>query len=180
MSKSVIEFTPTDTGLVIGDLTVGWCKKISDQSSVSQDGMTIAELGNGCYVLENPNVSEDTAFRVHITADSTKYCVGVFEIELPDGDTAVDHNTGADGSADADYMRVLYAGDPVDNAVIEAYQCTLVQYNAGARGAVKARSESKADGRWLRPVYIDGGLTYTVVIYKQGAFQPLAIEVILP
>ncbi len=96
------------------------------------------------------------------------------------GNTAVDHNTAGNGSVVADSMRVLYNGLPVDGAVIEVYQCTLANYNLGVRGTVKAKSETKADGRWIRPVYIDGGLTYTVVIYKQGAFAPLATEVILP
>ncbi len=100
--------------------------------------------------------------------------------QLGAGNTAVDHNTAADGTIVADSMRVMYDGLPVDGAVIEVYQCTLANYNLGVRGTVKARSETKADGRWLRPVYIDGGLTYTVVIYKQGAFSAFALQVVLP
>ena len=99
---------------------------------------------------------------------------------LGTGDTAVDHNTGADGSYDEDYLQAVYAGNPVDNAMIEAYQCTLAQYNAGNRGGRKGKSETKTDGRWLRPMMLDHGFTYTIVCYKQGAFQPYAVQIVLP
>ena len=75
------------TGKVIGDLTYSWCKKMSDSSTVSTSGSTLTERANGIYIIDNPNVTEDTDFRVYVTADSYKYAVGIFS--PADGDIAL-------------------------------------------------------------------------------------------
>lgn len=138
---------------------------------------------NGPWFIEIVEMSTGETIATGSTEDLSAEIAAVaatLAVINGDGDTAVDHNTAADGTTVADSMRVLYSGDPVDEAVIEVYQCTLAQYNAGSRGTVKARSETGVDGRWVRPVYLDAGFTYTVVIYKQGAFAAFSVEVVLP
>lgn len=100
MAKQVIDLT--STGLVVGGLTWSWCKKISDGTDVSTIGATLTERGSGIYVIDNPNVTEDSDFRVYVTADSTKYAVGVFS--PADGDLAQKsriEGTGYDPATDS-------------------------------------------------------------------------------
>jgi len=78
----------TSTGLVFGDITVAWCKKISDDTDVSQTGMTLVERGNGFYKLANPNITEDSDFYVYETATPANFAIGIFGIA--DGDIARD------------------------------------------------------------------------------------------
>ena len=80
----------TSTGLVYGDLTVDWVKKISDNSTVS-GAMTLNEYGDGAYRIQNTNVTTstgDVAFRVHETATSDNYAIGIFS--PADNDLALD------------------------------------------------------------------------------------------
>ena len=84
MSKQVINLT--STGLVIGDITVDWCKKLSDGGNVSVSNLALEERGSGIYILDNPDVTEDSDFRVHETATPGNYAVGVFS--PADGDIA--------------------------------------------------------------------------------------------
>jgi hypothetical protein len=75
------------TGLVIGGLTFDFCKRVSDPAQdVNTSGATLTELGNGCYLLD-VTVTEDTAFRVHVTADPADYAVGI--LSNADGDLAL-------------------------------------------------------------------------------------------
>lgn len=97
MAKAVIDLTTA--GLVVGDITVSWCKKISNNSAVSVSGLALEERGDGIYVLDNPNVTEDSDFKVYITADSTKYSVGVFS--PADGDIALDSTVAKETTLEA-------------------------------------------------------------------------------
>ena len=84
MAKQIIDLITT--GLVIGDLTIDWVKKISDGVAVSQTSHTLTERGSGIYLYSNPNITEDSDFRIHVTADSSKYAVGY--LSPADGDIA--------------------------------------------------------------------------------------------
>ena len=84
MAKQLIDLTTV--GLVIGDLTFIWIKKLSNNVAVSQSGHTLTERGDGIYVYSNPNITEDSDFKVYITADSTKYAVAY--LSPADGDLA--------------------------------------------------------------------------------------------
>ncbi|MCK5607521.1 hypothetical protein KAR91_36900, partial [Candidatus Pacearchaeota archaeon] len=86
MAKQLIDLTTT--GLAIGDLTFDWIKQLSNNASVSQTGHALTPRGNGIYVYSNPNITEDSDFRVHITADSSKKAVGY--LSPADGDLARD------------------------------------------------------------------------------------------
>jgi hypothetical protein len=86
MAKVLIELGAT--GLLIGGLTFDFCKRVTDPSQdVNTGGATLAELGNGAYLLDVA-VTEDTAFRVHVTADTADYAIGIFS--NADGDLALD------------------------------------------------------------------------------------------
>lgn len=89
------------------------------------------------------------------------------------GDEAVNHDTG--GTDNLRYSDGAGAG--IDNGDIKAYLKS--DYDAGRRSNayVKARSKTRADGRWEWDMYLDKGLTYTIVFYKQGQYRPSTQEV---
>ncbi|MCK4786200.1 MAG: hypothetical protein KAV87_20755, partial [Desulfobacteraceae bacterium] len=68
----------TSIGLAFADITVDWCKKISNDSAVSQTGMTLVERGRGIYKLTNPNITEDTDCYVYETAIPANFAVAIF------------------------------------------------------------------------------------------------------
>ena len=88
MAKVVIDLT--SIGLTLSSLTLSasgaWCKTTATNTDVSTGGSTLTERGNGIYILDNPNVIEDSDFRVYVTSDNTKYAVGIFS--PADGDLA--------------------------------------------------------------------------------------------
>lgn len=86
MTKTVIRLGRANTGLVLADMTIDFCKKISDGTAVLTEGMTMRHDGVGVYVLDNPNVTEDTTISLYKTADNTIESVGIFS--LSDGDIA--------------------------------------------------------------------------------------------
>ena len=103
MAKSIIDLT--STGLVIGDITVDWINQISNDASVALTSHTLTERGNGIYVYDNPNVTEDSDFRLHETATPANSVVGI--LSLADGDLALDSTVAkeatlstVDGKAD--------------------------------------------------------------------------------
>jgi hypothetical protein len=85
MAKVLIELSAT--GLAIGGLTFDFCKRVTDPSQdVVTSAAVLSELGSGAYVLDVA-VTEDTAFRVHVTADPADYAIGIFS--NADGDLAL-------------------------------------------------------------------------------------------
>jgi len=88
----------TSTGLVFGDLTIDWCKKISDNTDVSQTGMTLVERGNGFYRLTNPNITEDTDFYIKETTTPDNFAIGIFGIA--DGDIALNSTVAKEATLD--------------------------------------------------------------------------------
>jgi len=44
---------------------------------------------------------------------------------------------------------------------------------------IQGQSETKDDGRWANPVYLDSGITYTVVYNKAGVIETTTAEVAL-
>lgn len=120
----------TVTGKVFADLTVDYCKK-TDGTNVSQSGMTLTELGVGDYVLMNPNVTERTICRIHLTSDSTKRAVVVFDPidgNIAPSSTALSNATWTD--AKAGYLDAAISdvksktdnlpSDPADESLIIA------------------------------------------------------------
>lgn len=89
------------------------------------------------------------------------------------GDTAVNHDTG--GSDNLRFVTALNVG--IDNADIKAYLKS--DYDAGNLSEiyVKARTITDINGRWEHSIYLDSGNTYTIVAYKQGAYDPASKEI---
>lgn len=85
-----------------------------------------------------------------------------------DGDTPVDHNTG-----DEDNYRVTTkAGAPIDNATLKAYLKT--DYDAGNRTVAYKRGTAftNSEGRWVEPMMLNAGMTYTVAVIVRGYLIP--------
>jgi hypothetical protein len=72
----------SNTGYDENDITWDWCKTLDAGVNVSTTGATLTSRGEGWYVLTNANITVDTDFKIHITADSTNYATGIFEIAL--------------------------------------------------------------------------------------------------
>lgn len=87
-----------------------------------------------------------------------------------DGDTAVNHNTGG-----TDALRFVDGdGAGIGNATIRAYLTS--EYDAGTL-VLRATAVTRDDGRWVAPMYLNEGLTYTLVFEKPGVFAATAEEV---
>lgn len=87
MSKSVIDLETA--GLSLSDIEYEFCVAISDGTSISTSGSSLSPAisGSEVYIIDNPNITEDTVFRVFVSADSTKEAKGIFS--LADGDLAL-------------------------------------------------------------------------------------------
>lgn len=80
------------------------------------------------------------------------------------GTIPVDHNTG--GPDALRYVDGQNAG--VAGATVRAY--AKADYDAGAY-VERGRTVTKADGRWVAPVYLDPGVAYTLTFAKPGVYQ---------
>ena len=196
MAKCFVEFPPTVIGVSISNIQWDFCKKISDMSNVATTSSSLIEMGLGCYILYNPNITEDTAFRIKLTDNPDYYCTGV--LSLVDGDAArqstlntssttilqnlgihttgsipVDHNYPT-----TDSLRYLdVQGSGIDNASIVIYLKDDYINNNKSKDFIKGSSTTKMDGRWNSPIYLDSDLTFIVEFYKQGEFQVTTSEI---
>jgi hypothetical protein len=50
-----------------------FCKRISDNADVLTTGTVLYNYGGGHYILDNPNVTEDTIFQTVVTIGATQY-----------------------------------------------------------------------------------------------------------
>jgi hypothetical protein len=91
----------------------------------------------------------------------------------PSGLTAIDEDTG--GTDVLRYVDSEGAGIPA--AYILAYLKT--DYDAGnlSNEYIQGAARTEFDGRWLAPIYLAGGYTYTLVFTKTGEFGPDTVEV---
>lgn len=74
-------------GKVKADLTLDWARKMSDDTDVDISVYTLFEDGDGIYTI-SATVTEDARFRLHVTADPTKYAVA--GLSPADGNIALD------------------------------------------------------------------------------------------
>ena len=176
----------------ISGITIDVCETLAGGVPVVYSGATLRKstaLGATparSYVLYLPNITERTVVELHDNgnpaavarlvlnpADGDEAKESTLLALLGTGDTAVDHNTGG-----ADNLKFVDGdGAPIDNAVIIAY--LKADYDAGNRSSVyvKGRSNTDTIGQWAYPIYLDSGNTYTIVFYKQGAFDVVTSEV---
>lgn len=147
----------------------------------------ITTLNDGLYQISayvRQGAAKDRQVDLHIWSQRKRYLNNVdtdddqYALQaslttlLGSGDTAVNHNTGS-----ADNLRYTYAAAGVDDGQIKAY--LKADYDAGNVGAsyVRGSSVTGPDGRWLRPIYLNTGFTYTIVFYKQGRYAVSTKEV---
>jgi hypothetical protein len=79
------------------------------------------------------------------------------------GRVAVDHNTGG-----VDALRYVAGPAGVGGAEIRAY--VKADYDAGEY-VIRARTTTRDDGRWVSPMYLNAGVTYTLTFAKPGRFE---------
>jgi hypothetical protein len=79
------------------------------------------------------------------------------------GDTAVNHNTG--GTDNLRYVTSLGAG--IDNANVRAY--LKADFDAG-NFVQRGQATTDVNGRWVAPMFLNTGNTYTFIFEKPGNF----------
>ena len=88
------------------------------------------------------------------------------------GAVVVDHNHGG-----TDTLTVLNGSSvAIDNVSIRAY--LKADWDAGKRGDqhVVATARTNAVGQWRDPMMLDTG-TYSLLFFKQGAYEPKSVEI---
>lgn len=100
---------------------------------------------------------------------------------LPDGPVAagiaarvkIDHNYPT-----PDNLQFLTeSGIPIPQGMMRVY--TRADYEAGQVDKPLFAVETREDGRWIRPVYVEPGMDYVVVADKEGSYasDPVVITV---
>ena len=69
------------------------------------------------------------------------------------------------------------AGNPIEGALIRAF--TKTSYDAGDTNVALAVTTTNALGRFVAPIFLTTGYTYTLVFAKQTYYGPDAIEIIV-
>lgn len=77
-----------------------------------------------------------------------------------------------------DYQLLNTAGDPVEGATVRVF--TKAAYDANDLSAPIGVTFTDGDGRWLDPIPVTPGFTYTIVFHKTGAIGPSSVEIIIP
>ena len=89
------------------------------------------------------------------------------------GKIKINHDTGG-----KDSLRYLESnGNAVDSATITVYLSS--EYVQGNFANPIAKTTTDPSGRWITPISLHPGATYTVVFQKSGYFGPDSEEVIL-
>lgn len=105
-----------------------------------------------------------------------------FLIKVQDGKrlSGVDFGTVAlsDSTGGKDNLRyVEQGGNPVGGAVVTVYLAN--EYNQGNTANPLGKTNTDPSGRWIDPISVDAGITYTVVFQKRGLFGPDSVEVVV-
>jgi hypothetical protein len=89
------------------------------------------------------------------------------------GTIAVDHDFPT-----VDNLRYIDTnGSGIDNGIILVYLTSDYMNGNNTINFIKGTSSTKMDGRWIDPIYLDSGLSFTIVFYKQGAFSITTKEI---
>jgi len=99
---------------------------------------------------------------------------GVELIDAVREQTMLSHNYSG-----VDAFRLLYSnGEPVPGAAIRVY--VKGDYDADPNATPVGVSITREDGRWVHPVPVNTGITYTLLYHKPYDVGPVIIEVIVP
>ena len=129
-------------------------------------------LPNGTYSIKTYELVGD----VEIQAGED------YLIRIQDGKrlSGIDFNTLtiSENTGGKDSLRYLQSnGSPVDGAVVTLYLAS--EYNQGNTANTIGRTTTDASGRWLDPISVNAGTTYTVVFQKRGFYGPDSVEVVV-
>lgn len=136
----------------------------------------IRDRGDAAWVTGSG--ADPAAIRAEIDANSTQLAAIRAKTDqiqgAGDGDTPVNHDTGG-----TDQLRATdAAGAGLDNVTIRAY--LKAEFDADATAApLRGRTVTGADGRWIAPLMLNSGLTYTL-IYSRADLNTTTLEVTVP
>ena len=132
------------------------------------------------FFFDDPSGTDASVYRVKAldSLDQVLADTGPFQPDVAITATLatrakVDHNFG---TIDA-LQFVTESGAPIPNATIRIFRSP--DFDAGLRDVPLFIAETRADGRWVRPVYLEPGMNYTLLFDKPAAFssQPVVITV---
>lgn len=69
-------------------------------------------------------------------------------------------------------------GDPVEGAVVRVF--TKLEFDTNALDNPIGVTATNATGRWVNPVFVNAGDTYTVHFQRDGLVGPVSVEIIVP
>lgn len=134
----------------------------------------------GRFFFDDPSGTDTTVYRVkalgpsgEVLADSGPFQPEVATEALLKARAKVDHHYGG---LDA-LQFVTDTGVPIPDAEIRIFKTP--DFEAGRRDVPLYVVKTRIDGRWERPVYLDPGMSYTLLFDKPAAYvsQPVSIMV---
>lgn len=143
----------------------------ADQSGLWQVSISVPEDQTGSYSLiprdEDDLIVVDGFQQVYLVdGEPTRSLVGA-AVFLSDQYGGVD-----------DYRLIDAAGDSVEGAAVRVY--TKTDYDASDLSSPVGVTFTNEQGRWMDPVPVTPGATYTVVFHKDGVVGPTSVEIIVP
>jgi len=188
-NKTVLDIIDNNTDTVEGSLSTIDTEVGNIQTSLntiagttfnaSTDSLeAIRDRGDAAWISGGGGATA-AEVRTEIDANSTQLAAikaKTDQITNPagDGDTVVNHDTSG-----SDNLRATSGGgNGLDNVTIRAYLKS--EYDADAAGAtLRGTAVTAADGRWVTPMMLNSGLTYTLV-YSRTDLNTLTKEVTVP
>ncbi len=159
-AAALAKFATEDTGETVA--AAGSVAQLSQELS----GLTVQDIVDGVWD-ESQSLHQD-AGTFGLFLDSQVSVAGT-----GNGDTAVDHDTGG-----ADTYTVVDSGaSPVGDVQIKAFLKS--EYDASTF-TIRAFTTTADDGTWRTPIYLDSGLTYTLLFEKPNAYGPATAELTIP
>jgi hypothetical protein len=140
---------------------------VSDASVAAVD----AGAFDGLRVTSADAAADDAAddLRVAVRRLSTLDALAYLDAPVSRAGTGAGAAAGDPHAGGADALRYVDgSGAGVGGATVRAY--VKADYDAGAY-VDRGRTATRSDGRWVAPLYLDAGVTYTVTFAKPGAYQ---------
>ena len=159
-TAALTQFVTDDTGETVA--VAGSVAQLSQELS----GLTVQDIVDGVWDESQSAHTDAGTFGFYLDAQVSVAGTG-------NGDTAVDHDTGG-----ADTYTVLdSSSDPVGDVNIKAFLKS--EYDA-SNFILRAFTTTADDGTWRTPIYLDSGLTYTLLFEKPNVYGPATAEITIP
>lgn len=132
----------------------------------------------GRFFFDDPNGTDTTVYRVkaqdplsNVLADTGPFQPDAAVEALLKARVKVDHNFGA---IDA-LQFVTESGAAIPDAEVRLFR--RPDFEAGRRDVPLYVVQTRADGRWTRPVYLEPGMDYTLIFDKPAAYISQATHI---